>query len=210
MNIAAGSDIAKALAKCKDGEALTLAPGRYEPFTVMNRKLATKIVGFGAIIEGGDNCARFDSCGLVTLVGLQLVKPTTYGLFLTRCGGLQAERVVAQDAGKTGFLTGRTSNVTFYHCIASGSKAEHGYYVSEGGDHISFVSCESSNNHRSGFQVNANGGPSGISNVVRFERCLARGNQHAGAGAYQLAGCHGVVMLNNRTEEHYGLLRVLR
>lgn len=210
MTIQPGMSIAQALRKAK-GEVVTLQPGRYEGFALYGLLSPIRLVGPGAVIEGGKGI-KLEDCANVSLEGLQLLGNSSFGVMVVNCESAVLKGLNCSKNKKNGILTANTSNVTVEGCICDENGDQHGIYLSQSGDNLKVLNCITRKNGRAGIQINAvepNRKPKdpkkdAISKGVEIRGNVLAGNQRLGAAALNLAGCREVVILENRVEGHLG------
>ena len=131
---------AHAVKQLRPGDTLIVRPGRYESFTVHLQNSGTKearvsIIGQkGAIIDRARGKARdminIEHASYITIEGFEVTNASRAGIRAVECQHVHVRGNHAHDNGRWGIFTGFCDDLVIENNITSGSKREHGIYVS--------------------------------------------------------------------------------
>jgi nitrous oxidase accessory protein NosD len=199
----------KAASALGDGDTLLFQAGTYTGGAWIERANITLRGENGAVIDGRgatrEDCVSFYQTRNITLENLTFRNATRYGAFVVLSSGLTIRNCSFLSNGKSGVLTGNTSDVLIENCLAANSVLEHGFYCSQSGDHLRFRNNEAYGNGKAGIQINAIGGEirpgdpnfDSLSTDCELSGNVLHDNGRFGAAAINLMGVQRSLLANN-------------
>lgn len=152
--------IGEKLPRINSGDVLVLQPGIYPAPLSLDGLEKVTIQSAGAIfdgkgVRGRENGIDLRKCSQIRLEGLTFRNWGENGLYAEGVEQLGIEVCKFLDNGHSGLLTAFCNDVAINRVTASGSKEEHGVYLSSSGDRYSVSNLTAVGNARCGLQVNA-------------------------------------------------------
>ncbi len=199
----------KAAQVLRDGDTVVFTAGTYRGGAWIEGLSNVTFRGEGnALIDGTsgtrDDGLNFSEVRNVRVEGLRFRNARRYGVMCVLSQGFTVRDCEASSNGRSGILTGNTSDVLIENVTASQNREEHGVYLSQSGDRLTVRNCTLFNNTRAGLQINAveGGGSSDPNHDNLSKNCVVEGNTlyangSAGGSAINLAGVQQSVIVNN-------------
>ncbi|MFN3650196.1 MAG: right-handed parallel beta-helix repeat-containing protein [Armatimonadota bacterium] len=199
----------------RDGDTILLKAGVYDGGAYIEERNITIKGEPGAVIDGSngsrDDCISVYQSSGIKIEGVKIRNARRFGIFVVLSRGLTVRNCVLENNGRSGLLSGNTSDVLIEDCSAYGSRDEHGIYLSQSGDRLTVRRCKLYNNTKAGLQINAveeggyNPGNTDFDSVSK--NCLIEanelwGNGKVGGAAINMMGVQNSTISNNLVREN--------
>jgi hypothetical protein len=168
------------------GQSITITGTRTQPIR-MSGQSGFVIQGTGnATLKTGNGTNGIDLTGCSNFQVLNLtITGCNRGVSLYNCANVLFKGVRCLNNGLQGFFSHGNLSGVFQDCEGSGTRSQHGMYLSEQARGVKVINFTAKNNQRSGFQNNTAG--SGPSGPVEISGTFA-GNNKEGGGQINLLG----------------------
>ncbi len=157
----------------------------------------------GANLEG--DTIFMENSSYIKLTNLTMVNGGRAGIRLSYSDNIELTYLLIGNCGKWGIFTDFSNHTYISNCEVSGSKSEHGIYISNSSDNATIRNSIVYNNYACGIQINADPsmGGDGISIDCLIENNILYGNGTGGGAAINLASTRDSVIQNNLIFKNY-------
>lgn len=158
-----------------------------------------------ASTDSNRDCLFLDNCEYITIENITVKNAQRAGIRLSYSHHVTIKNCIIKDNTRWGIFTDFSNYTAIQDCEASGSKEEHGIYISNSSDYASIKRNRCGNNAASGIQINADPsmGGDGISSGCVIDSNLCFENGKLGGSAINLASIRDSVISNNVIYNNY-------
>ena len=154
------------------------------------------------IIEGSSverDTIFFENAEYVKFSNLKIINSQRAGIRLSYSNHIELSDLKISNCGKWGIFTDFSDYTIVENCEVSGSKEEHGIYISNSSDNAKIKGNRVFNNYACGIQINADPsmGEDGISSNCTIENNIVYNNGEGGGAAINLASVRDSRIRNN-------------
>jgi len=154
------------------------------------------------IIEGSSverDTIFFENAEYVKFSNLKIINSQRAGIRLSYSNHIELSDLKISNCGKWGIFTDFSDYTIVENCEVSGSKEEHGIYISNSSDNAKIKGNRVFNNYACGIQINADPsmGGDGISSNCTIENNIVYNNGEGGGAAINLASVRNSHIQNN-------------
>jgi len=196
------------------GDIVLVGDGTYAGFDLRTSGTAQLPITFRADGESviidqpnseTDDGINIENADYIILEGFRVMDQPRNGIRLALSDHCTVRNCICSNNFERGIFTGFTDDLLLEHNTCTGSKDEHGIYVSNSSDRsiIRYNTCFG--NNASGIQINADAsqGGDGISTNPKIYGNILYGNGTAGGAAINLDGVQGAEIFNNLIYENH-------
>ncbi len=204
-----------ALETLSPGERAIIGTGTYHEKLYMDRSGSEgKLIEIkgesssGTILDGTGierDLIFIEGADYIKISNLSIKNGERAGIRLSYSNYIELSDLTISDCGKWGIFTDFSDYTTVEDCDISGSKDEHGIYISNSSDNSVIRGNKVYNNVASGIQINADPsmGGDGISSNCLIENNIVSGNGKWGGAAINLASVRDSIIQNNILYKNY-------
>ncbi len=199
----------------KVGDKLIIKSGTYDEKIYINKsgksnekitiegEDVTKTIINGNGIEG--DTIFIENSSYIKITNLTVLNGGRAGIRLSYSDNIELTYLLINNCVKWGIFTDFSDYTYISNCEVSGSKQEHGIYISNSSDNATVRNSISYNNHACGIQINADPsmGGDGISSNCLIENNILYGNGTGGGAAINLASTRKSIIQNNLIFKNY-------
>lgn len=189
------------------GDTVVVTPGSYDGFRLRGLGTEKKPITFraeGRVVIDTPNLRTPDGIDVedsrwIVLEGFEVTNVPRAGIRVVGSNHVTVRKTHAHDNGRWGIFTAHCDDLLIEDNETSGSKDEHGIYVSNSGDRPIIRRNQVHDNVASGIHMNADaraGGDGIISNAV-VEENVIYGNGKKGGSGINMDGVHDSIVRNN-------------
>ncbi|MBN2134712.1 MAG: right-handed parallel beta-helix repeat-containing protein [Acidobacteria bacterium] len=168
-----------------------------KPITFKAETASTEVIL--ACQSADRDCIFAESAAYITFSGLKVRNATRSGLRLSYADNITITNCQFTDNQKWGIFTDFSNSTTITGSICSGSKEEHGIYISNSSDTAVIRGNSCYNNAGAGIQINADPsmGGDGVSSNCVIDSNICYNNGSDGGAAINLASVRNTTISNN-------------
>jgi parallel beta-helix repeat protein len=198
------------------GDVIIIMPGTYGKGMKLSKSgtadLPIKFKGndvskviIDASADNERDCVFMENCQYIFLENITIQNAGRAGLRLSYSHHITIKNCRLLNNTKWGIFTDFSDYTTIQDCEASGSREEHGIYISNSSDFALIKRNRCGNNAASGIQINADPsmGGDGISSGCTIDSNLCYENGSLGGSAINLASMRDSVISNNVVYNNY-------
>ncbi len=201
--------IQHAVDEINGGERIIIKAGIYKEGVYIDKKAneGKEIIiegeGYDRTIIDGSSADRdtvfFENAKYIKFRKIKIKKAKRAGIRLSYSDHIELSELKIENCGKWGIFTDFSDYTTVSDSIISGSKLEHGIYISNSSDYAEIKNNKVFNNYACGIQINADPsmGGDGISSECTIENNIVYNNGKGGGAAINLASVRDSVIKNN-------------
>jgi parallel beta-helix repeat protein len=191
------------------GDTLIVAPGRYAGFYLRKRNSGTPgarvriVARDGAIIDrmlgNGKDGINIEYASYIDVEGFTVTNAPRAGIRAVECLGVRIRNNKTHDNGRWGIFTGFCDDLLIENNEMSGSRREHGVYVSNSSRNPIIRGNRIHGNAMNGIHTNgdASMGRGGMTTGALIENNIIYGNGRKGGAAINNDGIRDSVIRNN-------------
>lgn len=206
-----------AVSQLAPGDTLMVAPGHYRAFHVQRRNSGTPearvriIADKGAVIDPmleqgqGQDGINVEYASYIDIEGFTITNAPRAGIRAVECQGVRIRKNEVSDSGRWGIFTAFCDEVVIEQNIVSGSRREHGIYVSNSTNRPIIRQNHIFGNAMCGIHTNGdrNMGRDGMTDEALIEGNIIHHNGRRGGAAINNDGLRDSIIQNNLIHDNY-------
>jgi len=203
-----------AINNIQPGLEILIQPGNYNGGMEISssgseaQPIALKALGPGVIISGSGSSRDaifINDADYIVIDGIEVTGAERAGLRISQSDHVTVRNSTFQGNGSWGVFTDFSNYTTIENSIASGSRTQHGIYISNSSDYPTIRNNRIFNNAAAGIHMNGDSsmGGDGVVSYGLIERNTIFENGRRGASAINLDGVTHTVIRNNLLYENH-------